>query len=70
VDFELSAEQEQVREVARAFAEAELGNKIAPFDERHEFPHEIVKKLGPLGFLGVVIPEEYGGAGRTTCRTR
>jgi len=63
VDFELSAEQEQVREVARAFAEAELGNKIAPFDERHEFPHEIVKKLGPLGFLGVVIPEEYGGAG-------
>jgi alkylation response protein AidB-like acyl-CoA dehydrogenase len=63
VDFELSAEQEQVREVARAFAEAELGNKIAPFDERHEFPHEIVKKLGPLGFLGVVIPEEFGGAG-------
>jgi alkylation response protein AidB-like acyl-CoA dehydrogenase len=63
VDFELSAEQEQVREVARAFAEAELGNKIAPFDERHEFPHDIVKKLGPLGFLGVVIPEEYGGAG-------
>jgi alkylation response protein AidB-like acyl-CoA dehydrogenase len=63
VDFELSAEQEQVREVARAFAEAELGNKIAPFDERHEFPHEIVKKLGPLGFLGVVVPEEYGGAG-------
>ena len=63
MDFELSAEQEQIREVARAFAEAELGNKIAPFDERHEFPHEIVKKLGPLGFLGVVIPEEYGGAG-------
>ena len=63
MDFELSAEQEQVREVARAFAEAELGNKIAPFDERHEFPHEIVKKLGPLGFLGVVIPEDYGGAG-------
>ena len=63
MDFELSAEQEQVREVARAFAEAELGNKIAPFDERHEFPHEIVKKLGPLGFLGVVIPEEFGGAG-------
>jgi alkylation response protein AidB-like acyl-CoA dehydrogenase len=63
VDFELSAEQEQVREVARAFAEAELGTKIAPFDERHEFPHEIVKKLGPLGFLGVLVPEEFGGAG-------
>jgi alkylation response protein AidB-like acyl-CoA dehydrogenase len=63
MDFELSAEQEQVREVARAFAEAELGAKIAPFDERHEFPHEIVKKLGPLGFLGVLVPEEFGGAG-------
>ena len=63
MDFELSAEQEQVREVARAFAEAERGAKIAPFDERHEFPHEIVKKLGPLGFLGVLVPEEFGGAG-------
>jgi len=63
MDFELSAEQEQVRDVARAFAEAELGAKIAPFDERHEFPHEIVKKLGPLGFLGVLVPEEFGGAG-------
>ena len=63
MDFELSAEQEQVREAAREFAEAELGDKIAPFDERHEFPHAIVKKLGPLGFLGVVVPEEFGGAG-------
>jgi alkylation response protein AidB-like acyl-CoA dehydrogenase len=62
VDFELTAEQEQIREVARAFAEAELGDRIAPFDERHEFPHEIVKKLGPLGFLGVLVPEELGGA--------
>jgi alkylation response protein AidB-like acyl-CoA dehydrogenase len=63
VDFDLTPEQYQVREVARQFAEAELGDKIAPFDERHEFPHEIVAKLGPLGFLGAVIPEELGGAG-------
>jgi len=63
VDFDLTPEQEQVRDVARQFAEAELGDKIAPFDARHEFPHEIVAKLGPLGFLGVVIPEELGGAG-------
>jgi alkylation response protein AidB-like acyl-CoA dehydrogenase len=63
VDFGLTAEQQQVRDVARAFAEAELGNRIAPFDERHEFPHDIVKKLGPLGFLGVLVPEEFGGAG-------
>src|SRR5438132_7163522 len=62
-DVELTPEQQQVRDVAREFAEAELGDKIAPYDERHEFPHQIVAKLGPLGFLGVVVPEEIGGAG-------
>src|SRR5881396_3562263 len=63
MDFELTPEQKQARDVARDFAEAELHEKIAPFDERHEFPHAIVAKLGPLGFLGVVVPEELGGAG-------
>jgi alkylation response protein AidB-like acyl-CoA dehydrogenase len=63
MDFELTAEQRSIRDVARDFADAELGDKIAPYDERSEFPHEIVKKLGPLGFLGVVVPEDYGGAG-------
>jgi alkylation response protein AidB-like acyl-CoA dehydrogenase len=63
MDFELSDEHKQVRDMARQFAEAELGDKIAPYDERHEFPHEIVKKLAPLGFLGVLVPEEYGGSG-------
>jgi alkylation response protein AidB-like acyl-CoA dehydrogenase len=63
MNFELSDEHKQVRDVARQFAEAELGDRIAPYDERHEFPHEIVKKLAPLGFLGVLVPEEYGGSG-------
>ena len=63
MDFELSEDQQRVRQVARDFADAELGDKIAPYDERHEFPHEIVRKLGPLGFMGVLVPEEYGGAG-------
>ncbi len=63
MDFELTDDQKQIRRVARDFAEAELGEKIAPYDERHEFPAEIVGKLGPLGFLGVLVPEEYGGAG-------
>src|SRR5438445_6476073 len=62
-DVELTPEQQQVRDVARQLAEGELGDKIAPYDERHEFPHQIVAKLGPLGFLGVVVPEEFGGAG-------
>jgi alkylation response protein AidB-like acyl-CoA dehydrogenase len=63
MDFELTAEQRAARAVARDFAEAELGERIAPYDERHEFPHAIVKKLGPLGFMGVVIDPEHGGAG-------
>jgi len=63
VDFDLTPEQQQIRDVAREFARAELGDKIAPFDERHEFPHEIVTKLGPLGFLGALVGEEFGGAG-------
>src|SRR3989475_8482476 len=63
MDFELTPEQEEIREVARQFAEDELGDKIAPFDERHHFPFEIGNKLAPLGLLGVLVPEEYGGAG-------
>ena len=63
MNFDLTPEQQQVRDVARDFARAELYDKIAPYDERHEFPRTIVAKLGPLGFLGVLVPEEYGGAG-------
>jgi alkylation response protein AidB-like acyl-CoA dehydrogenase len=62
MDFELTDDQRRIRDVAREFAEAELGDKIAPYDERNEFPHAIVAKLGPLGFMGVLVPEEYGGS--------
>ena len=63
MDFALTDDQRRLREVAREFAEAELGDKIAPYDERNEFPHAIVSKLGELGFLGVLVSPEYGGAG-------
>jgi alkylation response protein AidB-like acyl-CoA dehydrogenase len=63
MDFELTEDQRRIRAVAREFADAELGDKIAPYDARHEFAWEIVQKLGPLGFLGVLVPEDYGGAG-------
>src|SRR5262245_43743563 len=63
MDVQLTTEQTAIRAVAREFAEAELGERIAPYDERQEFPHEIVKKLGPLGFMGVIIDPDYGGAG-------
>jgi alkylation response protein AidB-like acyl-CoA dehydrogenase len=63
VNFELTEDQRRIRDVAREFAEAELGDRIAPYDARHEFPHDIVARLGPLGFMGVLVPEEYGGSG-------
>jgi alkylation response protein AidB-like acyl-CoA dehydrogenase len=63
MDFELTPDQQAIRAAARDFADAELGDRIAPFDERHEFPREIVAKLGSLGFLGVLVSPDYGGAG-------
>jgi alkylation response protein AidB-like acyl-CoA dehydrogenase len=63
MDFELGREQELVRRTAREFAEAEIAPVIARFDEAEEFPAEIVRKLGELGFMGALFPPEYGGAG-------
>jgi alkylation response protein AidB-like acyl-CoA dehydrogenase len=62
MDFDLTDDQRRIRDVARELTAAELGDRIAPYDQHHEFPHEIVAKLGPLGFMGVLVPEEYGGA--------
>jgi hypothetical protein len=63
MDFELTAEQELARRTAREFAEAEIAPVIARYDESEEFPAELIAKLGALGFLGALIPPEYGGAG-------
>lgn len=63
MDFELTDDQRRIRDAAREFAREELGDRIAPFDERHEFPHEIVARLAEVGFMGALVPPEYGGAG-------
>jgi len=63
MDFELTTEQELARRTAREFAEGEIAPVIAHFDEAEEFPAELVRKLGALGFLGALFPPEYGGAG-------
>ena len=52
-----------IKETARKFAEEELAPNAALRDEREEFPHDAVKKLGELGFMGMMVPEKYGGTG-------
>ncbi len=63
MEFELTQEQRQIREMVRAFAREEIAPHAAGWDEREEFPRELFRKLGELGLLGVLVPEEYGGAG-------
>ncbi len=63
MDFRLTQENEQVRELARNFAQTEIKPVVMKFDEAQEFPMELMHKLGALGFLGVTVPEKYGGAG-------
>lgn len=63
MNFSLSDSQKQIQTLARDFAQ----NRIAPvamkFDEAQEFPTDIMKELGEMGFLGIIFPEEYGGSG-------
>ncbi len=62
-NFEFTESMLMVRDMARNFAEKEIRPTIMKFDESQEFPFEIMKHLGELGFLGVIFPEQYGGAG-------
>jgi alkylation response protein AidB-like acyl-CoA dehydrogenase len=64
--FPLSEEHKMLRDAARDFAQKEIVPIAAQFDESGEFPHETIKKMGGMGFMGIEIPEEYGGAGMDT----
>src|SRR5918999_1872896 len=63
MDFELNEEQRQVKMSVREFAEGEITPHVREWDEKQKFPAELVPKLGAQGFMGVIFPEEYGGAG-------
>jgi alkylation response protein AidB-like acyl-CoA dehydrogenase len=63
MNFNLTPEQQEVRALAREFAEREVAPVIHRFDEAQEFPHEILAKLAGTGLMGALVPEEYGGAG-------
>jgi alkylation response protein AidB-like acyl-CoA dehydrogenase len=61
--FALTDEQEQLRKEIRDFAAREIAPNVMRWDEASEFPHEVVKKLGEMGLMGVIFPVELGGAG-------
>ena len=63
MDFSLTDEQQHLRRTVREFAEAEIAPHVMEWDEASQFPSEIIPKLAEMGFLGVIFPEKYGGAG-------
>lgn len=66
MDHLLTEQQLEVKSVIRDFAEREIRPTVAERDERSEFPKDIIKKIGELGFMGVNTPENLGGAGMDT----
>lgn len=65
-NFSLSEEHEMIRMAARDFAQKEIAPVAAEFDETGDFPLETIQKMGEMGFMGIEVPEEYGGAGMDT----
>ncbi|HEY7755467.1 MAG TPA: acyl-CoA dehydrogenase family protein [Actinomycetota bacterium] len=63
MDFELTEEQRAFRDLVRGFAEEVVAPAAAGYDEREEFPLDIVKAMAELGLFGIPFPEEYGGQG-------
>jgi alkylation response protein AidB-like acyl-CoA dehydrogenase len=63
VNLELTDEQLAIRDMARDLAQKEIAPHAAAWDEEQHFPRDVFIKMGELGLLGVVIPEQYGGAG-------
>ena len=63
MDFTFTDEQKHLRKSVREFAEGEIAPHVMEWDEASHFPSEILPKLAEMGLMGVIFPEEYGGAG-------
>jgi len=63
MNFELNEEQQQIKHSVREFAESEIRPHVMEWDETQHFPEELRPKLAELGLMGILFPEEYGGAG-------
>jgi len=66
MNFDLSAEQELIRDTVREFALAKVAPVAEELDREHRFPYELVGEMAELGLMGIPIAEEYGGAGGDT----
>jgi alkylation response protein AidB-like acyl-CoA dehydrogenase len=66
ISFDLTEEQIQIRDTARKFAMEEIAPTAIERDINSEYPADIVKKLGEIGFMGMMVPSEYGGSGLDT----
>ena len=66
MDFELTSDQQLLRDTVREFARAEIAPVAEQLDRDHQFPYEIVRKLSDLDLMGIPFPQEYGGAGGST----
>ncbi|MDE3245789.1 MAG: acyl-CoA dehydrogenase family protein, partial [Acidobacteriota bacterium] len=63
MDFTLPEHVEALRQEVRKFAEKEIRPHVMEWDETKTYPMEVIKRLGGMGMLGIIFPEEYGGAG-------
>lgn len=63
MDFNLTEEQQMIQQAARDFAQAELLEGVIERDNEQKFPYDAVKKMGEMGFLGMMVDPKYGGAG-------
>jgi short/branched chain acyl-CoA dehydrogenase len=66
LNFDLTQEQQLVRDTVREFAESRIAPIAAELDREHRFPYELIAELAELGLMGMTVPEEYGGAGADT----
>jgi alkylation response protein AidB-like acyl-CoA dehydrogenase len=62
----VSSERETILQTLREFCDAEIRPHVLEWDEKQQFPRDVFRRLGELGFLGTIFPEEYGGAGLST----